>query len=209
MMKRTLLLTLSLLLAALLMLSACTGDNTPSGDETDPAATTEATETEPPVKLDNLADKYDADVNGITIVAGTFTDRLTADHFNEAINMGRTLTASPMLYNLIQIMGLTKDDITLYSEMNGGSLDTALIDGLFLEGDAMREALRGDYTIMAGGYPYTVFELAYMAEADFAALNIPAADLTAFLANVTAAAEKTGEALDTDVLQFIAAHTAK
>ena len=26
--------------------------------------------------------------------------------------------------------------------MNGGSLDAALIDGLFLSGDAMREALR-------------------------------------------------------------------
>ena len=71
-MKRTLLLSLTLLLAALLLLSACAGDNSPAGDSTDPATTGPA-ETEPPVNLDRLTDKYDADVNGITAVAGTFT----------------------------------------------------------------------------------------------------------------------------------------
>lgn len=207
-MKRTLLLSLTLLLAALLLLSACAGDNSPAGDSTDPATTGPA-ETEPPVNLDRLTDKYDADVNGITAVAGTFTDRLTADQLNEAIKRGQTTTADPLLYNIIQVMGLTKDDITLYSEMNGGSLDAALIDGLFLTGDAMREALRGDYTIMAGGYPYTVYELASMPEADLKALNIPAADLSTFLAAIPTAAETMGETLEPDVQFFIEANTAK
>lgn len=207
-MKRTLLLSLVLLLAALLLLSACAGDNPPAGDDTDPA-TTEATETEPPVNIDSLSDKYDADVNGISAVAGTFTDRLTAEQLNEAIKMGQTSAADPLLYNIIQVMGLTRDDITLYSEMNGGSLDTALIDGLFLVGDAMREALRGDHTLMVGGYPYTVYELAYMPEADFKALNIPAAELAEFLSAVQAAADAAGEALEADVQFFIDQHTAK
>ena len=204
MIKRTLLLSFVLLLAALLLLSACAGDTTPA----DPADTTNA-ETEPPVILDRLTDKYDADVNGITTVSGTFTDRITAEQLNEAIKMGQTTKADPMLYNIIQVMGLTKEDITLYSEMNGGSLDAALIDGLFLSGDAMREALRGDYTLMAGGYPYTVYELATMPEADFKALNIAPTDLAAFLSSIPTAAETIGEALDADVMYFIEANTAK
>ncbi|MBQ3125609.1 MAG: hypothetical protein IJC15_00945 [Clostridia bacterium] len=204
MIKRTLLLSFVLLLAALLLLSACAGDTTPA----DPADTTNA-ETEPPVILDRLTDKYDADVNGITTVSGTFTDRITAEQLNEAIKMGQTTKADPMLYNIIQVMGLTKEDITLYSEMNGGSLDAALIDGLFLSGDAMREALRGDYTLMAGGYPYTVYELATMPEADFKALNIAPTDLSAFLSSIPTAAETIGEALDADVMYFIEANTEK
>ena len=204
MIKRTLLLSFVLLLAALLLLSACAGDTTPA----DPADTTNA-ETEPPVILDRLTDKYDADVNGITTVSGTFTDRITAEQLNEAIKMGQTTKADPMLYNIIQVMGLTKEDITLYSEMNGGSLDAALIDGLFLSGDAMREALRGDYTLMAGGYPYTVYELATMPEADFKALNIAPTDLSAFLSSIPTAAETIGVALDADVMYFIEANTAK
>ena len=203
MIKRTLLLSFMLLLAALLLLSACAGD-TSTDNPSDTAA-----ETEPPVNLDYLSDKYDADVNGITTVAGTFTDRLTAEQLNDAIKMGQTIKADPLLYNLIQVMGLTREDITLYSEMNGGSLDAALIDGLFLSGDAMREALRGDYTLMAGGYPYTVYELATMPEADFKALNIAPADLAAFLTSIPTAAETIGETLDVDVQYFIEANTAK
>lgn len=208
MIKRTLLLSLLLLLASLFLLSACAGDADQHGDPNDPAVTG-SVETEPPVNVDHLSDKYDVDVNGITTVAGTFTDRLTADQLNEAIKMGQTTKADPLLYNIIQVMGLTKEDITLYSEMNGGSLDASLIDGLFLTGDAMREALRGDYTLMAGGYPYTVYELASMPEADFKALNIAPADLSAFLSAIPAAAQSVGEAIDLDVQLFIEANTAK
>ncbi len=197
-----------LLLAALVLLSACAGDADQHGDPNDTAVPGDV-ETEPPVNVDHLADKYDADVNGITTVAGTFTDRLTAEQLNEAIKMGQTTKADPLLYNIIQVMGLTRDDITLYSEMNGGSLDAALIDGLFLSGDAMREALRGDHTLMAGGYPYTVYELATMPEADFKALNIAPADLSAFLATIPAAAQAVGETLDFDTQLFIEANTAK
>ena len=73
----------------------------------------------------------------------------------------------------------------------------------------MREALRGDYTLMAGGYPYTVYELATMPEADFKALNIAPADLAAFLTSIPTAAETIGETLDMDVQYFIEANTAK
>lgn len=207
MMKRPLLLPLMLVLAALLMLSACGGDDLPAGSDT----TAHADSTAEPAKstsADKLSDKYDNRVNGISVVAGTFTDRLTTDQVNQAMKMGQSADAGPLLYNLVQVMGLTRDDIVLYSEMNGDKLllEAELIDGLFLEGDAMREALRGDYTIMAGGIPYTVYDLAVMSVEDLAALGIPEADLRAFLTGIPAAAEKTGEQLDPDVEALIAAY---
>ena len=63
------------------------------------------------MNLDYLSDKYDADVNGITTVAGTFTDRLTAEQLNDAIKMGQTIKADPLLYNLIQVMFISTKSI--------------------------------------------------------------------------------------------------
>lgn len=140
-MKRPLLLSLILLLAAILVLSACGGEDLPADGDT----TANIDSTAEPAKstsLDKLSDKYDNRVNGISVVAGTFTDRLTADQLNQAVKMSQSPDAGPLLYNLVQLMGLTRDDIVLYSEMNGDKLllEAELIDGLFLEGDAMREA---------------------------------------------------------------------
>ncbi|MBR7184912.1 MAG: hypothetical protein IKD37_04815 [Clostridia bacterium] len=205
MIKRSLLLAALLMLAAALLLGACSTHTDPGPDSTE----TTPQETEPPVREDRLSDKYDVDVNSILTVPGTFTDRMTAEQFSEAMTRGQSMQADPLLYNLIQIMELTRDDITLYSEMIGGALDSVLIDSLFLEGAAMREALRGDYTIMAGGYPYTVYELAFMSEDDRKALNIAPADLSAFLASIPAAAQSIGEPLDADIQAFLEANTAK
>ena len=124
--------------------------------------------------------------------------------------MAQSFDAPPMLRNIITIMGLTRDDIVLYSEMNGDLLllESELIDGLFLEGEAMREALRGDHTIMAGGVPYTVYELAAMSADSLTALGIPEDELKAFLASVPAIAERTGENLPYEVEALIEAYTA-
>ena len=197
------LLICALALALTLTLFTACGDEKPpvDGTEGQPIDTKEPAQSEAVISRHLLVDKYDPRVNGIYPVAGTFTDRLDADILTEAIMMAQTPDAAPMLCNLITLMGLTRDDIVLYSEMNGDLLllESELIDGLFLEGEALREALRGDHTLMAGGIPYTVFELAAMSEADLNALNIPADELKAYLASIPAIAEQTGEQLPADV----------
>ncbi len=203
-MKRPLLRALILALAAMCLLCACANDNNPDGSET-----AETTAAEPAISIDRLAEKYQPAVNGITNTAGTFTDRMTAEQLTEAMKLGRTTQADPLLYNIIKVAGLTRDNITVYSEMNGGMLDAAAIDALFLEGKPMREALRGEYTIMAGDYPYTIYELAALSEADLAALNIPAADLTAFCTTVRAILDSNTAPIDDYVATFVGAHTAQ
>lgn len=214
MLKNLLICALALVLT-LALFTACgeekppvDGTGTDTGDQS--IDTTEPAQPEAVISRHLLADKYDPRVNGIYPVAGTFTDRLDANLLTEAMMMAQTPDAAPMLCNLITLMGLTRDDIVLYSEMNGDLLllESELIDGLFLEGEALREALRGDHTLMAGGIPYTVFELAAMSEADLNALNIPADELKAYLASIPAIAEQTGEQLPADVLGMIEAFTA-
>lgn len=212
MLKNFLICALALILT-LTLFSAC-GEENPPVDGTEGSSvdsnTKEPVQSEAVISRHLLADKYDPRVNGIYPVAGTFTDRLDANILTEAMMMAQTPDAAPMLCNLISLMGLTRDDIVLYSEMNGDLLllESELIDGLFLEGEARREALRGDHTIMAGGIPYTVFELAAMSEADLNALNIPADELKAYLAAIPAIAEKTGESLPGEVMAMIEAFTA-
>lgn len=212
MLKNLLICALALVLT-LTVFTAC-GEEKPPVDGTDTGdRATDATEppqSEAVISRHLLADKYDPRVNGIYPVAGTFTDRLDADILTEAMMMAQTPDAAPMLCNLITLMGLTRDDIVLYSEMNGDLLllESELIDGLFLEGEALREALRGDHTLMAGGIPYTVFELAAMSEDDLNALNIPEDELKAYLASIPAIAEQTGEQLPADVQAMIEAFAA-
>lgn len=211
-MSRKLLVCALALLLALTCLSACGDDPVPpvDGTESTTPQSTGPIETEPAESNHLLSDKYDPRVNSIYPVAGTFTDQLDADTFAQVMTMAQSFDAPPMLRNIITIMGLTRDDIVLYSEMNGDLLllESELIDGLFLEGEAMREALRGDHTIMAGGVPYTVYELAAMSADSLTALGIPEDELKAFLASVPAIAERTGENLPYEVEVLIEAYTA-
>ncbi len=207
MMKRTILLSLILLLAAALMLSACGGDVDVPG-ETDNTTLSDTTETAEPADPNRLSDKYLPGVSNISLVAGTFTDRMTAEDLN-ATMMGEQAMKAPLLYNLIKRMNLTRDDIILYSEMNGNLLDSAEIDALFLaDENAMREALRGKYTIMAGGMPYTVYELSFLDEETASSLGLTKEILRTYLADIPAIAEKTGEVLDEGTLALIAKYTA-
>lgn len=209
-MKRPLLRALILCMAMLCLLSACANDTpTDTTETTDAAETTAAPETNPPISADRLSDKYIVSVNSITATPGTFTDRITEAQLLEAMNVGMTFDTDPLLYRLVKIMGLSRENLETYSRLNADMLDAACIDGLLREGKAMREALRGDYTIMAGDYPYTVFELASMSEADFKALNIPEAELADLCRTVIEVAEADGVALDDHVYAFLGAHTAQ
>ncbi len=204
-MKRTVLLSLILLLTLALMLGACGGGI----DQPEETTAADGTETAEPLDPNRLSDKYLPGVSSVVRISGTFTDRMTADDL-DAVMFGEQAMNAPMLYNLIKQMNLTRDDIVLYSEMNGDLLDSAAIDALFLtDENAMREALRGKYTIMANGMPFTVFELVYLDEMTAASLGLTEEKLGAFLSDIPAIAEKTGEVLGDDVIALIERYTAK
>lgn len=62
---------------------------------------------------------------------------------------------------------------------------------------------------MAGGIPYTVYELAFLSVEDLNALAIPENELRAFLSSIPDIATATGEQLGSDVEELIAAYVAE
>ncbi|MBR6708486.1 MAG: hypothetical protein IKL84_02270 [Clostridia bacterium] len=205
------LLSIALVLTALLILCACAPADTPddpSTDTTDGVEQTNPPETEKLTTADRLTDRYDSRLNTYVPVSGTFTDRIDATILMQLMTMSQSADAAPMLYNIVSLLNLTRDDVVLYSEMSGDkmTLEAELIDGLFMQGEAMNEALRGEFTIMAGGRPYTVFDLAKLSADELAALNIPQADLVAFLETIPAAANYTGETLSDEVRALLSAN---
>lgn len=210
-MKR-LLLPITLMLAALLAFSACGPTEPPVDPSTDSTSGNDTTQSPPETVVyttaDRLTDRYDSRVNTYYPTAGTFTDRIDASVLMQLMALSQSPDSPPMLYNIVQLLSLTRDDVVLYSEMCGDkmTLDAELIDALFLQGDAMNEALRGEFTIMAGGKIYTVFDLAALSADQLAALSIPEADLRDFLAKIPSAAAYTGESLPTAVEDLLTAY---